>query len=241
MSFHDSDSDLSRINREALHHAVTVDHWTYEVLLAAQQCAEASNGAFDPTIARELQDWGLLPTEHDNLRANETGDWRDIQLLGHCEVRFRRPVRLDLGGIAKGFAVDRAIDALKAAGIRQGSVNAGGDLRVFGEESMIVQIRDPRTGGRHVHSIELRDAALATSAPTFSLQSVRQRTVSHLVNPLTRRAFVRSISVTVRASDCMTADALTKVALFGGTRTRNLLEANGAEAFVLAEAGGAEP
>ncbi len=136
MSFHEPDSDVSRLNQSASSHPVRVDPWTYEVLRMAVELQFRSRGAFDITIAPVLQALGLLPGVGEG--------WRDVQrrrspnqveLLGDRLVRFSGPgIRIDLGGIAKGFAVDRALEALRGFGVVNGLVNAGGDLAAFGPD-----------------------------------------------------------------------------------------------------------
>jgi thiamine biosynthesis lipoprotein len=106
-----------------------------------------------------------------------------------------------LDGIAKGFAVDRAVEALQHAGIRDGVVNAGGDLRVFGEAFEDVYVRAPQRPDRLVLIGRLKDAAVATSAAAL------------LVDPRRGRRPRRAAGATVIAADCMTADALTKPCL----------------------------
>src|SRR6476646_10034697 len=114
MSFHQPASDISRINREAFRRKVTIDPWTWRVLGAAQKLSHESDGLFDITIARKLMQWKYLPRRYDVSE----GNWRDIVLGKNCTVRFRRRVIIDVGGIAKGFAVDRAVEALKRAGVQ---------------------------------------------------------------------------------------------------------------------------
>ena len=139
-------------------------------------------------------------------------------------VHFRRPVTIDLGGIAKGFAVDRAVDALKKAGAISGIVNAGGDLRVFGDDARAVQIRHPLDPGRTAGTVRLRNRALATSARYFA---------PALFDGRTRQALPDETSVTVAAPDCLTADALTKIALGSREETTVLLAQYEADAFLL--------
>ncbi len=230
MSFHDPASELSCLNREAACRAVTVDAWTSHVLATAKEIAGASDGAFDPTVAPVLQRWGLLP----DLPLRKPGGWRDLELLSGHQVRFGRPLTLDLGGIAKGFAVDCAVAALQANGAESGLVNAGGDLRAFGPRAQPVQLRDPGSPGRLAHGFRLQNAALATSAPTFSRSEGGGIVVSHLVDPATGSAFVAHVSVSVRAPTCLLADALTKVVFFGGPGAESVLARYDAEAFVLA-------
>jgi thiamine biosynthesis lipoprotein len=161
MSFHDPASELSRLNREASGAPVKVNEWTYHVLSMAREIAAASHGVFDPTVAPTLQRWGLLPSS--SKPPQSSGDWRDLELLPNLQVRFARSLTLELGGIAKGFAVDCAVAALQTGGVESGLVNAGGDLRAFGPRTQSVQLRDPRLPGRLVKSFHLSNEALATS------------------------------------------------------------------------------
>jgi thiamine biosynthesis lipoprotein len=234
MSFHDDASDVARLNREAAKRPVRVAPWTYEVLRAARSLHDATGGAFDVTVAPRLQRWGYLPAaagadEVEDLPADQTA----IELRGRFRVRFRRPLRIDLGGIAKGFAVDRAIGALQAAGASAGIVNAGGDLRVFGGAPSPIHVRDPRQPGRALPLLALENAALATSATYFARRRWRRRWVSPLVDPRRGRAVLRAASVSVRADTCMEADALTKVVLLLGRQSAEILRERGATAFVL--------
>src|SRR5215468_9986751 len=134
MSFHEADSDLSRLNRTASSGAVLVHPWTYAVLEMALQINRHSDGAFDIAVAPALQRMGELPgVPHVSPSPANIADVDAIELLADNQVRFRSPsVLIDLGGIAKGFAVDRAIAALQSHGVRSAMVNAGGDLAAFG-------------------------------------------------------------------------------------------------------------
>src|SRR5262249_5138803 len=110
MSFHDPASDVSRLNREAAARPVRVDAWTWDVVAAAVDLNRRSPGAFDVTVAPLLQDAGLLPRPSAGPLSDATPAPRDtFELLAGHRIRFRHPeTRVDLGGIAKGFAVDRA-------------------------------------------------------------------------------------------------------------------------------------
>ncbi len=205
MNRHDPLSELSRLNREAARRKVAVHRSTLAVLRAAERFAEESGGAFDITAGSE-------------------GSWRDILIDENGRVHFRRPLTIDLGGIAKGFAVDRAIEALRKAGATFGIVNAGGDLRVFGDEVQAVQIRHPLDPGRPAGMVRLRDRALATSGRYFA---------SALFDGRTRQSLPDEISVTVAARDCVTADALTKIAFALRGEAKELLARYEADAFLL--------
>ena len=190
MSRQDPDSELSRLNRQAPGDAQAVHMHTWTVLRAALDLAALSDGAFDPSL----------------------GNWRYIE-LEEGRVRFRRPLRLDLGGIAKGYAVDLAVSVLGDAGVEHTLVNAGGDLRTTGAP-YAVGLRDPRDASAVAHVVELRNAALASSSACFSRRWVDGREVSELVDPHSGGFYTGLEGISVRAPDCMTADALTKVLLF---------------------------
>lgn len=209
MSFHDPESDVSRMNRDGFPRGVIVHRWTWQVLKAAQKFARESGGVFDISVASRLTEWGYLPRA--GCHFNRTATWKDIFLRRNCEVLCRQPVIVDLGGIAKGFAVDRAVEALQRASVLSGIVNAGGDLRVFGSRMRTVHLRHPLEPGRMARALSLRDRALATSAVYFSRRNLGKTQISSLINGRTRRALNHCISVSVAASDCMTADALTKI------------------------------
>ena len=230
MSFHHSDSDVSRINHEAFRRKVTVGPWTWRVLRAAQKLSHETDGIFDITVARKLMQWKYLPQRYQNL---SEGNWRDIVLEKNYTVRFRQRVIVDLGGIAKGFAVDRAVEALKRAGVVSGVVNAGGDLRVFGLESELVHLRHPAEPMRPAGAITLRERALATSGTYFAQKRHGRAVISSLLDGRTRRCSRNLISVSVGAPVCMIADALTKIVFVLREKSAPLLARYHADALLL--------
>jgi len=161
-----------------------------------------------------------------------------IQLLPENRVRFVDPsVKIDLGGIAKGFAVDRAVEALLRHGIAEGLVNAGGDLRVFGPRSHAVDIRDPRQPDRPLYRVALCNAALASSAGRFDPVRSHSALFSGVIDPATAMP-VRAISgATVCGPGCMVADALTKVVMNAGEGAAAILEHYGADALFVSARG----
>ena len=230
LSVHDPASELSLLNREAERRSVTVSRETFAMLRQADRLAVESKGAFDYTIAPVLARWGILPAA---LARENPGNWRDVILLRGRQVRFLRPLTLDLGGIAKGYAVDQAIEVLRKHDVTSAVVNAGGDLRVFGAEPSVIHLRHPSQPQQFAHTIELAAAAFATSSPCFTEKNLRGQRVSHLVNSLRQTAITGAISVSVRAKECWLADALIKVVLNAPQRAQKMLAKYGAEAFVL--------
>jgi len=223
MSFHCALSDVSRIKRNGFPTGAVVHPWTWQVLKAAQQFARDSDGVFDITVGSLLSEANHLP--RTGRRPTCRATWRDIFFGKNCEVFCRRPVIIDLGGIAKGFAVDRAVKALRRAGVSSGVVNAGGDLRVFGSSSREVHLRSAISPAVLSEVLRLRNRAIATSATYFEPGA--------LIDGRTRRSLKSSISVTVAAGDCMTADALTKIVFALREKAAPLLERYRADALIL--------
>ncbi|WP_354403055.1 FAD:protein FMN transferase [Variovorax sp. OAS795] len=235
MSFHAPASDVSRINAAGADCEVCVDPQTFRVLQFARELGEISGGAFDITIADVLMRGGLLP-RHAALGLSNAAaaDFQDLVLRPGDRVRWRRKGWIDLGGIAKGYAVDCAIGALRAHGVASGVVNAGGDLRFFGEPQP-VDVRHPDAPGARVRLGVFRDGAVATSSGYFSDRTgtAEGSAAEPLVDPV-RRACVRwRQSVTVVAADGMTADALTKVVRLAPEGAPRILERFGAQAIVI--------
>lgn len=230
MSFHEPSSDVSRLNRAAFNKPIHVHEWTWRVLTRAQDFAVTSGGVFDVTIAPLLSKWGYLPK---GSATHDAATFRDIIPGPGCMIRYARPLSIDLGGIAKGFAVDRAVESLRSAGIKSGTVNAGGDLRAFGAEPQQVHLRDPTRPGSAAGVVLLQNRAIATSGIYFSRKIWRGAAVSPLIDGATHRPLVDNISVAVSAPDCLTADALTKIALARRDESCALLRWYDADAVLL--------
>ena len=192
---------IGRINREAFRRPVTVHPWTARVLRHARAFHDASNGLFDCAVGFEMMRSDLLPSE--DLDHVSAGDFNEVHLAADRSVHMTAPVAINLGGIAKGYAVDRAIASLRAAGIRHATVNAGGDLRVYGPQAQTLLLRC--ADGSYL-PCELHEAALAVSD-----LDAAHRPAEH------RGYYVRETGTTaarryaaVRAPEAMVADALTK-------------------------------
>jgi thiamine biosynthesis lipoprotein len=229
MSAHDPHSDVSRINGMTPGRPVTVDPWTYELLHRAKAIHAASAGLFDCAVAPALMALGYLPGHGREFFAANDATLADLELLPGSAVDARRPLALTLDGIAKGYAVDRAVESLRGAGIAAGVVNAGGDLRLFGDRAEAVHVRDPRTAGKFFRIDAVREAAVASSARYFGN--------SPLVDPRTGEVSGSSCGVTVIADDCTTADALTKPCLLAPERAGEIAETFGAHAIVIGAEG----
>jgi FAD:protein FMN transferase len=228
MSFHEATSDVSRLNRAPLSTPIEVDARTYEVLSSAQRMSVLSDGTFDVTVGAKLVALGFLPVPGAEWPSDEAS-FRDVCLLPDHRVSLRRRVWIDLGGIAKGYAVDRAIEVLKRNDIKRGIVNAGGDLRVFGAPQPI-HVRHPKDPARLLFLGELSDTAIASSSGCFTERSEES---DPLVDPRRKTALHWRQSITVIAPQCVIADALTKIVRIAPRHAARILPELDAEAIVI--------
>lgn len=196
MSFHRPESDIGRINRS--HGAIEIHPWTARVLRLALRLAQTSAHRFNPTVGGELVARGRLPDPATAFIASGHAD--DIRLEG-TRLQRLRPVLITLDGIAKGWAVDRAIARLKACGVSDAVVNAGGDWRCFGTPRVIRL--DSNAGC--IALGQLTNGACATSAAGRNAQDFPAQLIAGS-EP------VRYGQWTVIARYAWLADALTKVA-----------------------------
>ena len=233
MSFHDAGSELSRLNREAAAEPQRVGRHLWRVLRASLALARASDGLFDPTTAARLVRSGFLPAPAAGIDVDPAATWRDVELLPGRRVRYRAPLWLDFGGIAKGYVVDCAVAALRASGVHAGNVNAGGDLRVFGATSEVIRVRAANDPSREFPLLSLREGAVATSAGYFSVRDGQ----TPLIDTRDGRSLGLDASVSVCAPRAIWADALTKVVFADPAVAARLLPRLRAQA-VLCDAGG---
>ena len=215
------DSDVGRANLNAAEDAVLVTRETATVLAASLAWAERTDGAFDPALGRAMALWDVEhrqapPPEATVARLAGRRPYRGLDFStwrGHAAVRFaEREMAIDLGGIAKGYGVDQAVAELRAWGIRHAMVNVGGDLYAMGRsengDPWQVGVRSPDRADELVASFELEDAAVATSGDYLRYFDYGGRRYHHLIDPETGAPRVSAArSLTVKAADCMTADA----------------------------------
>ncbi len=251
MSPYKPDSELSRINREAAKHPVKISREQFDLIARAIEFSELSRGAFDITFASVgyLYDYrhGVEPSDAQIAQALPGINYRHLVLdPAQSTIRFAREgVRIDLGGIAKGYAVDLGIELLKKRGVRHAIVQAGGDSRVLGDKRgrpWNVAIRDPRNRDSVVAIIPLVDAAISTSGDyeRYFINKGGER-VHHILDPKTGRPAHGVISVSVIAPDATTTDGLTKSVFLRGPAEGiafvESLKMPGVEAVVIDEHG----
>lgn len=223
MSAHEPGSGLSQINRFAHLRPIHVDPWIAAVIERALFWSERSQRAFDVVRAgRRAVATGTLP-RHPGQPEPVAGDSRCVEMRGGF-VSLSKPACLDLGGIAKGFAVDCAVEALREGGCRRGIVNAGGDLRCFGAAPWPISVLHPQSR-RAAANVAVENGALATSA---GLPADGGLSFDHLGG-----ASGSLVSVTVLAPRACDSDALTKIVWAGGAAASALLAEVDATALLI--------
>jgi thiamine biosynthesis lipoprotein len=244
MSHFKPESELTRINGAASDGPVSISRPMYDLIARAIDFSRLSDGAFDITFASvgHLYDYrrGIQPSVDELARGRCAIGYRNLILDPQaCTIRFARPgVRIDLGGFAKGLAVDDGAAILQSRGIRNAIVTAGGDSHVLGDRRgrpWTIGIRDPRNAGAMVAVLPLEDVALSTSGDYeryFERDGVRYH---HLIDPATGRSPSGVRSVTVVAPDGLTSEALSKsVFVMGVDRGLRLVESlQGVDAVVV--------
>ena len=241
-------SQLSQVNAHAFERPVQVDPDIIDVVSTAIEYSRLGGGAFDITYASVgyLYDYRrqLHPTEAQ-IEANLASvDYRALQVDAvACTIRFLRPgMRIDLGGIAKGWAVDRGVGILRRYGIEHGMVNAGGDTAFLGNrrgKPWVVGVQDPRNPERVVVRIPLEDEAISTSGDYeryFEADGVRYH---HILVPGTGKSPDAVHSVTVVGANATRTDGLTKtVFIMGAERGLEFIHRLGdVEAVIVDNAG----
>ncbi len=233
MSPYRQDSELSRVNREAARVPVPVGAALFALLQRSLEFSRLSAGAFDITYASagHLYDYrqGVAPDEAALARARAAIGYRNLVLdEDRCTVAFAREgMRIDLGGIAKGFAVDLGAAALRRCGITSACLSAGGDSQLVGDRRgrpWNVGVRDPRDPEQLVALLPLQDVAVSTSGDYeryFERDGVRHH---HILDPATGRSPTGARSVTIVAGDGVTAEGWSKtVFVLGVDRGLRLL------------------
>ncbi|HYA59059.1 MAG TPA: FAD:protein FMN transferase, partial [Burkholderiaceae bacterium] len=249
MSPYKPESELSRINRDAANSPVSVSQEMFDLLSRSLDFSRLSDGAFDITFASagHLYDYrqGIRPSENDLAQACKAIGYKNLLLdRATHSVRFASAgVRIDLGGFAKGYAVDMGAAILKSRGINNAIVTAGGDSHILGDRlgrPWTIGIRDPRRSSEIVAVLPLRDVAVSTSGDYerfFEEDGVRYH---HLLDPRTGKSPSSVHSVTIVAPDGLTSEGLSKmVFVLGVQKGMQLIESQKNVDAVVVDADGA--
>jgi thiamine biosynthesis lipoprotein len=238
MSDYDPNSQLSLVNREAFERPVQVDADLFEVLTAAKLYSCMSGGAFDVTVGPVVQLWrkakdnGAAPSAEALAKAKEAVGYENLVLDAENKtVQFaKKGMFLDLGGIAKGYAVDKAVELLQKAGLKGGMVDIGGNLRCFGtaangKRHWLIGLQDPQNEDEILMKLNMDDRAVATSGDYRRFVVIDGQKHSHIINPATADSAQDLSSVTIIAPTAMQTDALsTAVTVMGDKKGMALIE-----------------
>jgi thiamine biosynthesis lipoprotein len=221
MSHYKPDSPLSLLNREAADHPVKVEPELFDFIAECLRYSRESDGAFDITVGPLMKPWGFfrgegrMPLESELAVARGRVGFRHV-ILNHQKqtIHFDRAgVELDLGGVAKGYAVDRAVAVLKQNGIERALVNACGST-IYGlgappgKSAWEVQVRNPIDARKMAMSVRLKNRALSISGSyekSFELEGVRY---SHVMDPRSGRPVEGVLSVAIITDSGTAGDAL---------------------------------
>jgi thiamine biosynthesis lipoprotein len=237
MSNYRAESELSALNRDAARQAVTVEPGLFALIEESLQYSRETDGAFDITVGPLMKVWGFLDGKARLPRPAELAGvmkrvgYHHVRLdTGRRQVRFDQDgIELDLGGIAKGYAVDRAIDILRESGVTAALVSSGtSSVYALGappeERGWKVVVRDPLEAKKAGDTVWLKDCSLSVSGNYEKFVTIKGRRYAHIMNPRTGRPVEDMLSTTVLATRATQSDALsTAFFVLGVDRTRRYL------------------
>jgi len=233
MSPYKPDSELSLVNQKAAQKPLKISQELFFVVKRSMEFSHITNGAFDITFSSVgyLYDYPkqIKPSKEVIAELKTAIDYKQVILNeAQTSIYFKDDrIRIDLGGIAKGYAVDRCIELLKSAGIKNAYVNAGGDSRLIGKKNnrlWYIGIRHPRDENKFLTNLPLEEVALSTSGDYERFFIQDEIRYHHIINPQTGTSAKQVQSVTILAEDSLTADALsTSVFVLGVNKGLSLI------------------
>jgi thiamine biosynthesis lipoprotein len=214
-----SDSELSRVNAQAGRLPVMVSQETFDLVVRSLEMAKLTHGGFNIALGPAVEAWSVaerqhIPDDKELQQLKPLVDWTSIQADAAARTIFlpREGMRIDVGGIGKGYAADRAVEEMKRAGATGGVVALSGDIKTFGvlpdRKGFPVGIRHPRQEGSLLTVVELKDEAISTAGDYerfFERDGVRYH---HILDPQTLQPARACQSVTIVAKEGTVADGL---------------------------------
>ena len=243
MSDYKSDSEISNVNRDGFEKAVQLSLSTCKVLQRSIEFSELTDGAFDITVGplvelfRKAKNKQVLPNQDEIAEARSKVGFEKLKLDGQDRtVRFAvEGMQLDLGGIAKGYAVDKAVETMQTHGAIGGMVDLGGDIRCFGapfkgREHWVIGLQNPNrvkdsAGSEVLLKLKITNGAIATSGDYQQFIMIEGKRRSHIIDRKTGTSTEGLSSVTIIANNATNADALaTAVSVMGSEKGLELIE-----------------
>ncbi len=242
MSVYLADSQLSRLNSAPSAEAVELAPELIDLLRRSRELTDRTRGAFDVTclpiirLRKAAAESNSNPDDQARGKALALTGWQHFRLAGNSVTKLETKAGIDLGAVAKGYGVDRAVEALKQAGASGALVEVGGDIRCFGttawKEPWPVRLQSPFEE-ELLLTLSLTDKAVATSGDYRRFSVIEGRRYSHIVDPRTGRPVAESSSVTVIADDAATADAWATALSVLGQAGLELAKAEGLEVLMI--------
>ena len=253
MSDYKDNSEISIVNREAFQRAVQVSEPTFEVIQRSVKFSKFTDGAFDVTVGplvalfREEKETQNAPTKEEIEQADSKVGYEKLMLdESNRTVRFSvEGMKLDLGGIAKGYGIDKAIEAIQEDGALGAMVDVGGDVRCFGtpskgKKTWLVGIQDPNLESEKkdnglILTLKISDGAIATSGDYQQFVMIEGKKQSHIIDRRTGSSAEGLSSVSIVTDNATDADALaTAVSVMGQDKGLSLIERlSGTEAILI--------
>ncbi|MEW5945122.1 MAG: FAD:protein FMN transferase [bacterium] len=236
MSVYKKESELSLLNAAAYESPVRVSRGMMELIEKSIAFSRMTDGAFDVTVGPLMEIWGFISARKDlpgdeavRSALEKVGCKKIVIDKENQTVGFTVPgMWIDLGGIAKGYAVDLAVDELRKEGIENALVNLGGNIYALGsppgESAWKVGIRDPLKAGNVLKTLRLKNRAAATSGSYERFVRIGEKSYSHIMDPRTGLPAAGVLSVTVTADTAIETDALsTAFFVLGYARSKKLI------------------
>ena len=248
-------SELSRINGGAADAPVITDPEVFALLARALDYSRRTDGAFDITVGRLMKAWGFFrgaghyPSDDELARARAQAGWQGVRLDDRARSVYflKRGIELDLGGIGKGYALDRVSALLREAGVKAALISSGSSSIYAigappGKAGWLVRVPDPLDRTLTLSTISLKDQSLSTSGSYEKFFRLNGRTYCHIMDPRTGRPVEGMLQTTVIAPDATDSDALsTAVFVMGPQQSARLLDKiPGAAAVFVTDRTGAE-
>lgn len=255
LSDYDSASELNRLSAQApTARPVSVSGDLWRVLSAAQELSRRTDGAFDVTVGPLTKLWRRarrrkeLPDAELFAAARQAVGYQKVRLVEKSQgVELTHPeMRLDLGGIAKGYAVDAALATLREQGISRALVDGSGDIGLGdpppGETGWSIGVAPLEPGGEPSHQLKLHNLAIATSGDAWQHVVIAGTRYSHILDPRTGLGLTDRSSVTILAANCTLADSLASaVSVLGPERGLKLIESTPGAAALIVRAADGQP
>src|SRR5712692_2410310 len=238
LSNYRSSSELSRINADAADTPVITDPEVFALLAHALDYSRRSDGAFDVTVGKLMKAWGFFrgaghyPSAEELASAREQTGWQSVRLDNRTRSVYflKRGIELDLGGIGKGYALDRVAALLREAGVKAALISSGSSSIYAigappGKAGWPVRVPDPMDRTRTVSTVVLKDQSLSTSGSYEKFFRLNGRTYCHIMDPRTGRPVEGMLQTTVIAPEATDSDALsTAVFVMGPQQSARLLD-----------------